>query len=74
MKMQILRNSKGEFITMFEKNLTANVIIEPELDKGEEIVEVEMPDEYIRMPAAECIKNLEADIKAKRLEIRKSKF
>jgi len=73
MKMQILRNSKGEIIATFERMLAASVSTEPEVSEGEELVEVEVPDEYIRMPAPDFIKRLQADIQAKRLEIKPKK-
>jgi hypothetical protein len=73
MRMQILRNPKGEVIAMFERTLDALVSTEPEVSEGEELVEVELPDEYIRMPAPDSIKRLQADIQAKRLEIKPKK-
>ena len=75
MKMQILMNSKGEVIAMFERKPVALVSIETEVSggEGEELVEAEVPDEYIMMPAPDSIKRLQADIKAKRLEIKRKK-
>jgi hypothetical protein len=75
MKMQILLNSKGEIITMFERKPGALVSTEPEVseEEGEELVEVEVPDEYIMMPAPDSIKRLQTDIQAKRLEIKRKK-
>ena len=73
MKMLILRNLKGEVIATFERPLAAPVSTEPEVSEGEELVEVDVPDEYIRMPAPDFMKRLQADIQAKRLEIKPKK-
>lgn len=73
MRMQILRNSKGEIIATFAQNLAASVTTEPEVSKGEELVEVEMPDEYLRLPAPDFIKKLQAGIKNKQLKIKPKK-
>jgi hypothetical protein len=70
MKLHILRDSKGEVIAAFERKLLAQVLTEPEVSEGEELVEVEVPDEYIRMPAPDFMKRLQADIRAERLELR----
>ena len=66
MKMQLLRDSKGQIIAAFERTLTAPVLTEPEVSKGQELQEVDVPDEYIRMPAPDFIERLQVDIKAKR--------
>ena len=73
MKMLILRNLKGEVIATFERPLAERVLIEPEVSESEELVEVDVPDEYIRMPAPDFMKRLQADIQAKRLEIKPKK-
>lgn len=70
MKMQILLDSKGKVIATFEQTLTAPVSTVSEVSEGQELVEVEVPDEFIRMPAPDFIKRLEVDIQAKRLEIK----
>jgi hypothetical protein len=73
MKMQILRNTKGEIIATFEQAPTALVSTEPEVSRGQQLVEAEVPDEYLRMPAPDFIKRLQSDIKAKRLKITRKK-
>lgn len=70
MKIQILKDSKGQVIATLERTLAATVSTEPEVSEGQELVEVEVPDEYMRMPAPEFIERLQVglqvDIKAKR--------
>lgn len=72
MKMLILRK-KGEVIAMFERTQDALVLTEPEVSEGEELVEVELPEEYIGLSAPDSIKRVQADIQAKRLEIKSKK-
>jgi hypothetical protein len=72
MKMQVLMNSEGQITAMFERPQDDRVWTEPEVseEEGEELVEVELPDEYRKMSAPESIERLQADIQAKRLKIK----
>jgi len=69
MRIQILRDPKGKVIGAVEPTPGDLVSIEADVGEGEELVEVELPDEYMRIPAPEFIKRLQADIEAERLEI-----
>ena len=73
MKMQILRDSKGEVIATFERAPGALASTEPEVSEGEELVEVEVPDEYLSLPSPDFIKRLQADIQAKSLKVKPTK-
>ena len=73
MKMQILRDRKGEIIAIFERRPGALVSIEPEPEDGDELAEIEVPDEYLMMPSADLINRLQADIQAKRIEVKTKK-
>ena len=73
MKIQILRDSKGEVIATFERTPVALVSMEADVGEGEELVEVDVPNEYVSLPPTDFIKRLQADIQAKRLEIKPKK-
>lgn len=67
MKIQILRDPKGKVIATFERTPGALVSMEADVGNGEELIEVDVPDEYLRLPSADFIKRLQVDIQAKRL-------
>ncbi len=70
MKIQILRDSKGEVIATFEQRPGALVSMEPEPEAGQDLAEVEVPDEYLRMSSTDLINRLQADIQAKRIVVK----
>jgi len=65
MKIQILKNSKGEIIATSELTPWTGVPVIAEVEEGQQLEEIEVPEEYIGMPAADFIKRLQADIQAK---------
>ena len=48
MKLHILRGRKGEVIATFERTPNALVSIEPEVEEGCSVDEIDAPDDYIR--------------------------
>jgi hypothetical protein len=52
MKIQVIRGRKGEVIGTFERTPNALVSVEPELDEGCSIEEVDAPDDYMQKLAS----------------------
>ena len=83
MKVQALRDSKGEILAIVERRpdelvsgeIDVDEFVSGEIDvgEGEELVEVEVPDEYLEMPPTDFMKQLQADIQAKRLGVKTKK-
>lgn len=69
MKMRILKGSKGELIATSELPTRDAVPVAAVVEEGQMIEEIEVPAEYIWMPATDFLKRLEADIHAVRLEV-----
>ena len=48
MKLQILRGSKGEVLATFERTPNSLVSVEPEVDVGCCVEEIDAPDDYAK--------------------------
>lgn len=70
MKIRILRDAKGEIVATFEHAPDAPVSMEPEVERDEELIEVDVPDEYSEMEPAKFLERLKVDVNAKKLEIK----
>jgi hypothetical protein len=48
MKINVIRGRKGEVIGTFERTPNATVSIEPELEEGYSIEQMDAPDDYLQ--------------------------
>jgi hypothetical protein len=46
MKLQVMRNAKGELVSTAERVPGARVSVEPEISEGFKVEELEAPDDY----------------------------
>jgi hypothetical protein len=73
MKCQVILDKKGKIVTFgymdqpeLEENEEAPTLRSgPVAEKNQTLVELDMPEEYIRMPTADFIQRLQIDIRAK---------
>jgi hypothetical protein len=64
MRIEILRDAKGEIIAMSQAALSGEVPVTAEVEDGQEVVEMDVPARYIAVPAADLIKQVQEDFRA----------
>ncbi len=60
MRIEILRDAKGEILATWQSTLSGEVPVMAEVEDGQELVEMDVPARYLTMPPMDLIKHLRA--------------
>lgn len=78
MKCQVIVDEKGKIVAVgygeppeLETEEALTIKSGPVVEENQRLVELDMPEEYVRMPTADLIQRLQIDIKARTLKTKK---